>query len=39
MELGISAKSMRLAVIDVEKASYPVRMLCRAFRVSKSGLV
>jgi transposase InsO family protein len=28
---------MRFAFIDVEKASYPVRMLCRVLRVSRSG--
>jgi len=28
---------MRFAFIDVEKASYPVRILCRVLRVSKSG--
>ena len=28
---------MRFAFIDVEKASYPVRVLCRVIRVSKSG--
>ena len=28
---------MRFAFIDVEKASYPVRVLCRVLRVSRSG--
>ena len=28
---------MRFAFIDVEKASYPVRVLCRVLRVSTSG--
>ena len=28
---------MRFAFIDVEKASYPLRILCRVLRVSKSG--
>jgi putative transposase len=28
---------MRFAFIDVEKASYPVRILCRVLRVSRSG--
>ena len=28
---------MRFAFIDVEKASYPLRVLCRVLRVSRSG--
>ncbi len=28
---------MRFAFIDVEKAMYPVRILCRVLRVSRSG--
>jgi putative transposase len=28
---------MRFAFIDVEKASYPLRVLCRVLHVSKSG--
>ena len=28
---------MRFAFIDVEKASYPARILCRVLRVSRSG--
>jgi putative transposase len=30
-------KSMRFAFIDVEKASYPVRVLCRVLQVSRCG--
>ena len=30
-------KSMRFAFIDVEKASYPMRVLCRVLEVSRSG--
>ena len=28
---------MRFAFIDVEKASYPMRILCRVLQVSRSG--
>ena len=29
---------MRFAFIDVEKTSYPMRILCRVLKVSLSGL-
>ena len=36
-EIFRQGKSMRFAFIDVEKASYPMRVLCRVLEVSRSG--